>query len=113
VNTEWTPYGQKIWDPNVTLTPITYGRWYRIEWYMRWESLPGASDGVIRWWVNGTLNGDYRSVRFPIGGFSQFEFAPTLQKPPPEEQYMYVSHTYVSVPAEAPQASAPNGRRAP
>ncbi|HEY3280094.1 MAG TPA: hypothetical protein VGJ83_06240, partial [Gemmatimonadales bacterium] len=88
VNTEWEPYGQKIWDPNVTTTPIGYGQWYRIEWYLRWESRPGASDGVIRWWVNGALNGDYRTIRFPFDGFSQFEFAPTLQNPPLNEQYM-------------------------
>jgi hypothetical protein len=113
VNTEWTPYGQKIWDPNVTTTPIAYGRWYRIEWYLQWESVPGASDGVIRWWVNGALNGDYSNVRFPIGGFSQFEFAPTLQNPPPQEQYMYVSHTYVSVPTGVPRGSRPSGTRAP
>src|ERR1043166_3565313 len=35
VNTEWAPYGQKIWDPNVTTTAIEYGKWYRIEWYMQ------------------------------------------------------------------------------
>jgi hypothetical protein len=44
------------------------------------------------------LNGDYRDVHYPIGGFGQFEFAPTLQNPPPEEQYMYIGHTYVSIP---------------
>jgi len=98
VNTEWAPYGQLIWDPNVTTTPVTYDRWYRIEWYMKWESVPGAGDGVMRWWVNGVLNGDYSNVRYPIGGFSQFEFAPTLQNPPPQEQYMYVGHTYISTP---------------
>ncbi len=98
VNTEWDPYGQKIWDPNVTTTPISYGKWYRIEWYMQWESRPGAGDGVMRWWVNGVLNGDYRNIRYPVGAFTQFEFAPTLQNPPPDEQYMYVSHTYVSTP---------------
>jgi hypothetical protein len=98
VNTEWAPYGQKIWDPNVTTTPISYGKWYRIEWFMQWESVPGAGDGVMRWWVNGVLNGNYTNVRYPIGGFSQFEFAPTLQNPPPAEQYMYVGHTYVSIP---------------
>jgi hypothetical protein len=98
VNTEWPPYGQRIWDPNVTTTPVTYDKWYRIEWYMKWESVPGAGDGVMRWWVNGVLNGDYRNVSYPLGGFTQFEFAPTLQNPPPREQYMYIGHTYISTP---------------
>jgi hypothetical protein len=96
VNTEWAPYGQRIWDPNITTTPITYDQWYRIEWYLKWESSPGAGDGIIRWSVSGILNGDYRNVRYPTCCFQQFEFAPTLQNPPPAEQYMFIDHTYVS-----------------
>jgi hypothetical protein len=99
VNTEWAPYGQKIWDPNVIATPLRYGQWYRMEWYLQWESAPGAGDGIIRWWVDGVLSGDFRTIRYPNDlGFTQFEFAPTLQNPPPGEQYMYIGHTYVSIP---------------
>ena len=98
INTEWGPYGQKFWEPNVATTRVSYNQWYRVEWYVRWESRPGAGDGIIKWWVNGVLNGDHRNVSFPdISGFEQFEFAPTLQNPPPSEQYMYIDHTYVSV----------------
>jgi hypothetical protein len=99
VNTEWAPYGQRIWDPNITATPVDYGRWYRIEWYVKWESTRGAGDGIMRWWLNGILNGDHRDVRFPTAsdGFHQFEFAPTLQEPPAQEQYMYVDHTYIGI----------------
>ena len=57
----------------------------------------GANDGIIRWWVNGVLNGDYRNVPYPaIRGFVEFQHAPTLQNPPPAEQYMYIDHTHVS-----------------
>jgi hypothetical protein len=98
INTEWAPYGQKFWEPNVRTTSVSYDRWYRVEWYLRWESSPGAGDGIIRWWVNGSLNGDYRNVRFPDCCLQQFEFAPTLQNPPSSEQYMYIDHTYVSTP---------------
>jgi hypothetical protein len=99
INTEWAPYGQHIWDPNVEATPINYGEWYRMEWYSKWDSAPGAGDGVLRWWVNGVLNGSHTDVRFPAAsaGFQQFEFAPTLQLPPAQAQYMYVDHAYVSI----------------
>jgi hypothetical protein len=98
INTEWMPYGQKIWEPNAARTPVLYDRWYRIQWYMRWASAPGARDGVLRWFVDGTLNGDYFDVVFPSGGvgFQQFEFAPTLQNPPRTEQYMYIGPTFLS-----------------
>jgi hypothetical protein len=98
VNTEWAPYGQMIWEPNITATPIEYDRWYRIDWYLKWESVPGSGDGVVRWWVDDVLNGSYVTVRFPAAslGFHQFEFAPTLQNPPLEEQYMYIGKTDIS-----------------
>lgn len=99
VNTEWGPYGQKIWRPNRTTTPIEYDRWYRIDWHLGWPSAPGAADAAISWRVNGTLNGEYTDIRLPAAaaGFQQFEFAPTLQHPPPAEQYMYVDHTSLSI----------------
>ena len=99
VNTEWAPYGQKIWDPNRETTPILYDRWYRIEWHVKWESSPGAGDATMAWRVNGALNGEYTNVRLPEGAsaFQQFEFAPTLQNPPAAEQYMYIDHTSIAV----------------
>jgi len=99
VATTWPSTGYKFWDPNVTKTPVDDDQWYRVEWYVKWESSPGSGDGIIRWWVNGVLNGDYRNVPFPaIRGFVEFQHAPTRQDPPPAEQYMYVDHTYISTP---------------
>jgi len=99
VNTEWAPYGQKIWDPNRETTPIMYDRWYRIDWHVKWESAPGTGDATIAWRVNGRLNGEYTDVKLPEGApaFQQFEFAPTLQNPPRAEQYMYIDHTSIAV----------------
>lgn len=99
VATTWPSTGYRFWDPNVTKTPVYDAGWYRVEWYVKWESRAGAGDGIIRWWVNGILNGDYRDVPFPaIRGFVEFQHAPTRQVPPPAEQYMYIDHTYVSTP---------------
>jgi hypothetical protein len=96
VVTTWPAYGYRFWEPNVTATPISYDRWYQIEWHVKWESSPGAADAVVRWWVDGALNGHYTDIQVPPCCLQQFEFAPTLQNPPPAEQYMYIDHTYVS-----------------
>lgn len=95
--TTWEP-AYRFWEPNVTATSIRYDRWYQIDWYVRWSSAATAADGMFRWAVDGVLNGEYTDVRFPPGdpGFWQFEFAPTLQLPPPSEQYMYIDHATVS-----------------
>jgi len=97
LNTEWSPYGQKIWLPNVATTGINPGEWHKIEVYYRWGT---SGNGVIRWWVDGVLNGDYSNVSFPTSGtnFSQFEFAPTVQFAGSQDRYMYVDHTHVSIP---------------
>jgi len=101
INTEWAPYGQKIWLPNVvTVGVVRPGEWHRVEFYFKWETNPGVSgDGILRWWVDGVLHGDYTNVHYPnTAGFTQFEYAPTVQNPPSAEQYMYIDHTHVSVP---------------
>jgi hypothetical protein len=99
INTEWAPYGQKIWEPNRTSTAILYDRWYRISWHVKWATEPGREDGVLRWWIDGVLNGDHINSHFPLNGvgFQQFEFAPTLQRPPSTEQHMYVDHTRIFI----------------
>jgi len=99
IATTWPSTGYKFWEPNVTKTIVNKNEWFRVEWYVKWESSPGAGDGIIRWWVNGVLNGDYRNVPFPaIAGFLEFQHAPTLQNVPSVEQYMYIDHTRVRTP---------------
>src|SRR5438128_3400343 len=57
VNTLWAPYQQRVWPANRALTTINPGTWYRIEWYQKYASSASAADGVMRWWVDGVLNG--------------------------------------------------------
>jgi hypothetical protein len=88
-------YGNNFY-PNVTTTLINPGEWRRIEFYYKWETSPGADDGIIRWWVDGVLNGNYTNLNYPNDDLIEFLFAPTIQNPPPAEQYMYIDHTRVS-----------------
>jgi hypothetical protein len=36
-----------------------------------------SRDGVVRWWVDGQLAGDYATVNFDQRRFVEFQFAPT------------------------------------
>ena len=106
VATTWQSTGYKFWQPNVTQTRVDNDRWYQVEWYVKWASHADATDGIVRWWVNGELNGDYRNVPFPaIRGFVEFQHASTRQDPPPTEQYMYIDHTYVRYSGPADEAA--------
>lgn len=103
INTEWAPYGQQIWLPNMTATPIYRDRWYRVEFYYKWETTPQSSmDGIVRWWVYDsvtqslTLNGDYSNVHYPNSSFVEFQYAPTRQVQPAALEYLYIDHTRLS-----------------
>jgi hypothetical protein len=75
---QWKENGDAWLVPNASHPPVTLGRWHRVEWYVKYESAPGAQDGVVRWWMDGALVGDYSRVRFPDdGGFVEYQISPT------------------------------------
>ena len=38
----------------------------------------GRGDGIIRWWMDGVLVGDYTNVKFPNdNGFVEYQISPT------------------------------------
>ncbi len=93
---QWGGYDLNFY-PNVTTTLINPGEWHRLEFYFKYETTPGAGNGIFRWWVDGVLNGNYTNIFYPgDNGFVEFQYAPTLQNPPPAEQYMYIDHTHAS-----------------
>lgn len=96
VNTEYAPYGQRFWMPNRADVRVGYDRWAQIEVYAKSSSAPGVDDGMIQWWVNAELVGEYRLV-VPAEGFEQFEFSPTRQTVPTTIQYLWIDHTRVAV----------------
>jgi hypothetical protein len=64
-------------EPNVNTTVITLGQWYRIEIYVKYSTGSNA-DGILKWWVNGVLNGHYTNLKMvQDGGFNRLQFAPT------------------------------------
>lgn len=66
------------WLRSNAAPPVALGRWHRIEWYLKYESTRGAGDGIIRWWVDGTLDGDFNQLRFPDdAGFVEYQMSPT------------------------------------
>ncbi len=75
---QWPEHTGKWLTPNLKSAPIVPGGWHRLEWYLRYDSQYGAADGIIRWWVDGALAGDYAQVRFPAdGGFIEYQLSPT------------------------------------
>jgi len=75
---QWPEHKTGWLTPNANGTAPALGSWQRVEWYLKYESSYGAGDGIVRWWLNGALVGDYKNVRYPRdSGFNEYQISPT------------------------------------
>lgn len=92
--------GGSMLAPNVATGRVTLGAWHRLELRLRYESTPGAGDGVVSWWLDGALVGEYRNRSFPVGtGFLSYNIAPTwgaVGESKTEADYLRIDHTFIS-----------------
>jgi hypothetical protein len=97
---QWPEHGGSWLTPNVANPAVTVGRWHRIEWYLSYESRYGAGDGIIRWWLDGVLVGNYNNVRYPDdAGFAEYQISPTwggIGDVKTETDYYRFNHSYIS-----------------
>jgi hypothetical protein len=54
--------------PNKTTSDATLGAWHTVELYIKYSSTPTATDGIARWWVNDTLQGEYTNESMAADG---------------------------------------------
>jgi hypothetical protein len=100
---QWREHTASWLTPNATQRPVTLGEWHRIEWHLKYETSYGAGDGIIRWWLDGQLLGDYTSVRFPDdAGFAEYQMSPTWggvgDAKRHTDSYRF-DHSYISAPS--------------
>jgi hypothetical protein len=97
---QWPEHDGTWLTPNVAQTTPSLGQWHRLEWYLKYESGAGAADGVIRWWLDGALAGDYTKVRYPRdAGFVEYQMSPTwggVGDVKRETDYYRFNRTYIS-----------------
>jgi hypothetical protein len=99
---EW---GNWSWlTPNVNNVPVALGAWHKIELYFKYNT--GGANGVVRWWMDGTLIGDYSNISFPASGcFAEFQFSPTwggVGDTKSQTDYFWFDHAFISVPSATP-----------
>ena len=85
-----------ILQPNVVATVVTLGVWHRIEWYS------DCAAGIVRWWLDGVLQGDYTGPAHNTVPFDMFQFSPTwggcCTETKDQTDYYYYDHVVVSRP---------------
>lgn len=100
---QWPEHNVSWLTPNVTPRPVSLGEWHRVEWYLKYESTYGAGDGIIQWWLDGVLLGNYTNVRFPNdAGFAEYQISPTWggvgDSKRQRDSYRF-DHSYISLPS--------------
>lgn len=65
-----TDPGALIW-PNVGDGTLTRGVWYKLEAYIKKSTTVNSQDGILRWWINGRLVGNYTNFNYP-GGMNEW-----------------------------------------
>ena len=88
--------------PNVGSGLATTGQWTLIESYIKASTTYTSRDGIIRWWVNGALAGNYTNVNYAPEGLDFYTFTQTWDgtvNPVPTQNWShYLDHFRVSVP---------------
>lgn len=88
-------------SPNINSISFAKGSWTLIEAYLRKSTTGTSRDGIVRWWINGTLAGDYTDLNYP-GGFNNWVWTETYggQTDPtvPVDRSFYIDHMRISIP---------------
>lgn len=58
--------------PNVVSGILTRGNWYRLEAYVKKSTTNTSRNGIVRWWINGTLVGNYTNINYAGAGLNEW-----------------------------------------
>ena len=97
--------------PNAYSPTITLDRWYQLEVYIKLSTTPTSRDGIIRWWIDGQLSGNYTTVNFPTKRIVQYEFNGTWGNAPETNRTEFnISYDQARL---STGGSVPNGDKTP
>lgn len=88
---------------NTSSSVVTLGDWHKFEHYFKPSSASGVADGIIRWWLDGVLIGDYTDIKWIDSEFvwEVWRWEPvwggTGGPNVDHEQYLDIDGTYISV----------------
>jgi len=105
------PPGARGFSQNANPTKqIVAGRWHRMEILMEMNGSPGSTDGILKWWIDGTLVLNYSDVTYnssgsPSGFYGRHN-SPTWggsgASPKTREDHIYYDHMYMSAVPQGP-----------
>lgn len=96
-------------NPNVGSSTVTIGEWTRLEVYMKGSTTTTSRDGIVRWWVNGQLGGNYTNFNYSTT-LNEWVWSETwdgyVNPVPSVEWAHFVDHLHISAPNCGPSGCA-------
>lgn len=100
--------------PNIGSGTVPQNQWFRFEACIRASTTNTSRDGVVRWWINGVLDGDYRNMNYGTGNVNEWWWSQTWDGHGNSLGYdgtshQYIDHTIVSIPPNGGCGGVPVG----
>ncbi len=83
---------------------LTKGQWTKIEFYVKKSTTNTSRDGIVRWWVNGQLAGNYTNMNYAAAGLNEWVWTETwdgagdMGTSNTVPWYWYFDHLHLSIP---------------
>lgn len=89
--------------PNVNGFRFPLGSWVKLESYIKASTTATSRDGIVRWWVNGVLVGNYTNMNYGEQGLNEWIWTETWAALQPQFQKSvplshYIDHLHISIP---------------
>lgn len=100
--------------PNVNGVQLVKGVWTKVEAYVKKSTTATSRDGIVRWWVNGVLSGNYTNINYAQNGLNEWVWSETwdgtVTNPIPSADWSwYIDHLHISIPGGSNSADQPPG----
>lgn len=81
---------------------VPTGNWFKLEVYLKSSTSNTSRDGIVRWWVNGVLAGNYTNMNLSSLGLNEWVWSETwdgtVNPLPTVEWAHFIDHLHISVP---------------
>jgi len=98
---------------NVGNATVQRGVWTKLEAYMKKSTTATSRDGIVRWWINGVLVGNYTNLNVSPLGINEWVWSETWDgyvNPLPSVDWShYLDHLHIAIPGGSSSSDQPPG----
>lgn len=94
---------------------VTLGSWTKIEVYQKASTTATSRDGILRWWVNGVLGGNYTNLNYAPNGLTEWQWNNTwdgtqdMGTSNTVDWEHWIDHVHISAPPASQPIDTPAG----